>query len=106
SPTNDAPPHPPPTPPLHDRSSDLPSGAVACGTHADAAGEGTRDRRSPAQRLRPQHDELPARQLAQLAQHRARERSARRPPLEHRSEEHTSELQSPYDLVCRLLLEK
>src|SRR5207248_11467593 len=27
--------------------------------------------------------------------------------LEHfRSEEHTSELQSPYDLVCRLLLEK
>src|SRR5438094_2177147 len=29
-------------------------------------------------------------------------------PLVHadRSEEHTSELQSPYDLVCRLLLEK
>src|SRR5207248_11301803 len=25
---------------------------------------------------------------------------------EYRSEEHTSELQSPYDLVCRLLLEK
>src|SRR5437867_8931028 len=25
---------------------------------------------------------------------------------EQRSEEHTSELQSPYDLVCRLLLEK
>src|SRR5579863_10722557 len=30
--------------------------------------------------------------------------SARRPPL--RSEEHTSELQSPVHLVCRLLLEK
>src|SRR5207248_4704511 len=30
----------------------------------------------------------------------AREREGRR------SEEHTSELQSPYDLVCRLLLEK
>src|SRR5438094_7095286 len=33
----------------------------------------------------------------------------RRPPWEaarRRSEEHTSELQSPYDLVCRLLLEK
>src|SRR5438094_7839129 len=29
------------------------------------------------------------------------------PPLAgFRSEEHTSELQSPYDLVCRLLLEK
>src|SRR5437867_7254805 len=26
-------------------------------------------------------------------------------PLPRRSEEHTSELQSPYDLVCRLLLE-
>src|SRR5207248_11496635 len=31
-----------------------------------------------------------------------RSTSSRRP----RSEEHTSELQSPYDLVCRLLLEK
>src|SRR5438094_1854349 len=28
------------------------------------------------------------------------------PALRVRSEEHTSELQSPYDLVCRLLLEK
>src|SRR6266516_4184808 len=28
------------------------------------------------------------------------------PPSTMRSEEHTSELQSPYDLVCRLLLEK
>src|SRR5438094_1473456 len=27
-------------------------------------------------------------------------------PARTRSEEHTSELQSPYDLVCRLLLEK
>src|SRR6266705_6591541 len=26
--------------------------------------------------------------------------------LQRRSEEHTSELQSPYDIVCRLLLEK
>src|SRR5207248_7975848 len=30
----------------------------------------------------------------------------RRIPEHDRSEEHTSELQSPYDLVCRLLLEK
>src|SRR5437867_6390880 len=29
-----------------------------------------------------------------------------RPDGPRRSEEHTSELQSPYDLVCRLLLEK
>src|SRR5438094_3094817 len=49
---------------------------------------------------------------------RARPSSAHRPrasarwpssgsaPPRSRSEEHTSELQSPYDLVCRLLLEK
>src|SRR6266516_8234117 len=33
-------------------------------------------------------------------------RLAQNEPLRERSEEHTSELQSPYDLVCRLLLEK
>src|SRR5258708_33427425 len=33
-------------------------------------------------------------------------RSSRGPPWEARSEEHTSELQSPDHLVCRLLLEK
>src|SRR5207248_11573407 len=32
--------------------------------------------------------------------------SATKMPTCVRSEEHTSELQSPYDLVCRLLLEK
>src|SRR5437867_9424173 len=32
--------------------------------------------------------------------------AAGRPSGEPRSEEHTSELQSPYDLVCRLVLEK
>src|SRR5207248_5959875 len=41
---------------------------------------------------------------------RARAGSLRQPVGEgiqlERSEEHTSELQSPYDLVCRLLLEK
>src|SRR5699024_12199334 len=31
---------------------------------------------------------------------------ADRPPSASRSEEHTSELQSRFDLVCRLLLEK
>src|SRR5207248_8263867 len=36
----------------------------------------------------------------------AGERTARRQEGKPRSEEHTSELQSPYDLVCRLLLEK
>src|SRR5437868_12340746 len=33
-------------------------------------------------------------------------RSDSRPPEKLRSEEHTSELQSRFDLVCRLLLEK
>src|SRR5207247_9722674 len=35
-----------------------------------------------------------------------RRRRRRRPRIEGRSEEHTSELQSRVDLVCRLLLEK
>src|SRR5256885_11967585 len=35
-----------------------------------------------------------------------RHQLSRRPLLQHRSEEHTSELQSPCNLVCRLLLEK
>src|SRR5258708_18433905 len=37
---------------------------------------------------------------------RRRLRAAPRPQRENRSEEHTSELQSPDHLVCRLLLEK
>src|SRR5438094_6599218 len=54
--------------------------------------------RSPAARDR-------ARRAAdgRARRHDARERRAR---ADQRSEEHTSELQSPYDLVCRLLLEK
>src|SRR5437867_9590332 len=36
----------------------------------------------------------------------ASRKKARSKLFEERSEEHTSELQSPYDLVCRLLLEK
>src|SRR6266705_3654071 len=41
-------------------------------------------------------------------QHRrsGRKSSGRKRRRFRRSEEHTSELQSPYDLVCRLLLEK
>src|SRR5258708_26547825 len=40
------------------------------------------------------------------AQHRLRSRHRRRRRCRLRSEEHTSELQSPDHLVCRLLLEK
>src|SRR5207248_9648905 len=38
--------------------------------------------------------------------HRRHPGGLRPRPRPDRSEEHTSELQSPYDLVCRLLLEK
>src|SRR5207248_11496810 len=46
--------------------------------------------------------------LARAAQRRYRKRVPARIRYRRwaRSEEHTSELQSPYDLVCRLLLEK
>src|SRR5258708_24116625 len=39
-------------------------------------------------------------------QERAGSGASERQPASHRSEEHTSELQSPDHLVCRLLLEK
>src|SRR6202011_4360613 len=41
--------------------------------------------------------------IAELRQYK---QSARIQPRRGRSEEHTSELQAPMDLVCRLLLEK
>src|SRR5271168_5573718 len=43
--------------------------------------------------------------LCPMRKNRARRRLSASNELT-RSEEHTSELQSPYDLVCRLLLEK
>src|SRR5256885_14647157 len=52
------------------------------------------------------HDALPiylGEIAAELGQHRDRGLGGHRV---HRSEEHTSELQSPCNLVCRLLLEK
>src|SRR5207248_10033320 len=56
-----------------------------------------------AERLR--EDVLHARCLEDRP-HRAAGDDARAGDRWLRSEEHTSELQSPYDLVCRLLLEK
>src|SRR5437867_5508105 len=51
----------------------------------------------------------PARRLGPVTFQRVVDRLGRarvHPQRARRSEEHTSELQSPYDLVCRLLLEK
>src|SRR5256885_3600438 len=55
------------------------------------------------------HDALPIWPAAppQGGRHlRAADAARRQAPLPGRSEEHTSELQSPCNLVCRLLLEK
>src|SRR5437867_8051508 len=55
------------------------------------------------------HDALPISHLAEITgEHvRAADDAGRQLGRANmRSEEHTSELQSPYDLVCRLLLEK
>src|SRR5258708_27837522 len=51
---------------------------------------------------RPDRAEQIDRDDASVGRHRGRHRG----PLVQRSEEHTSELQSPDHLVCRLLLEK
>src|SRR5437762_7762034 len=62
---------------------------------------------------RADDEERARRVVAHLVRHRTEERApgAGHPPIAHheqvvRSEEHTSELQSPMYLVCRLLLEK
>src|SRR5207249_8900873 len=79
-----------------------------------AAGDGRAQRREPPPRARGDGDGLlrvpdPARRHLERA---ARDLQPRRghPRQRHlrvdRSEEHTSELQSRFDLVCRLLLEK
>src|SRR5438067_10096444 len=71
---------------LHDALPDLPGRARASfsSQRRSRRRRGLRARRAPAERLR---------------------HAARREPSA-RSEEHTSELQSRFDLVCRLLLEK
>src|SRR5438876_2305859 len=70
------------------------------GRSAAPAADDVRDDRNPeCQRL--------AGAGARLADHVvAAERDRQRQRLNRRSEEHTSELQSPVHLVCRLLLEK
>src|SRR5207248_11671043 len=93
-----APSHPPP---LHSfptrRSSDLPQ----AGDHVDDAPGAARDHE--ANRLL----RVPALSGCQTGcQRRKRGGEGEFQKIASRSEEHTSELQSPYDLVCRLLLEK
>src|SRR3712207_7064214 len=51
-------------------------------------------------------DTLVRRYLKDPARHEVKRAGDDAPPAEHRSEEHTSELQSRQYLVCRLLLEK
>src|SRR5437867_7901420 len=81
------------------------AGALDGAQHLDLALQGhdlASDRRNRIQRLFQERN-----QLVRLI-HRedlVSDPFHRIPPAE-RSEEHTSELQSPYDLVCRLLLEK
>src|SRR5207248_11411392 len=61
-------------------------------------------REAHRERQDEQHDAHDPVQLARILICAEEERAAH--VEEDRSEEHTSELQSPYDLVCRLLLEK
>src|SRR3989454_8405917 len=66
-------------------------------------GAHARVRRAEAAREPTRHGGLRRRHLAVLS---GGVRRAARRPMVGRSEEHTSELQSPCNLVCRLLLEK
>src|SRR5256885_6704011 len=65
-------------------------------TARDARGRGTN----------PIHSRFRAARIAQTVSSQFRFRGAHSTVSRPRSEEHTSELQSPCNLVCRLLLEK
>src|SRR5207248_6755484 len=82
-----------------DWSSDVCSSDLS---RANATGRGVGRARRPARRGPDHAHDGPRRESHRPRGLRALLRS--RPSA--RSEEHTSELQSPYDLVCRLLLEK
>src|SRR5437867_9644782 len=76
-------------------------------------GRGRSRNRAPEVTLRnARRDTMAAQDNVHIAQDgfAAMSWTSRRTPVRSmwtlRSEEHTSELQSPYDLVCRLLLEK
>src|SRR5207248_5720061 len=86
------------------RSSDL-------GESANAPSDGDEDGAGSARRKGWAGRQGQARLSAQPRKTHAKRSRVRvsfaiRDPSGTRSEEHTSELQSPYDLVCRLLLEK
>src|SRR5207248_10233745 len=83
------------------RSSDLPAPTPPCA----AARHSLPLQQLPTagSRLRPKSLQAPELSARDASRERRLWPSATAP---WRSEEHTSELQSPYDLVCRLLLEK
>src|SRR5207244_7300328 len=71
-------------------------GAAECASHDDAGDYAQRNRKT----------EPLDQQGRGLAAYRRERHVAQRKQTDIRSEEHTSELQSPDHLVCRLLLEK
>src|SRR5437868_8298209 len=70
---------------------------------------GARRHTRPRDGIQPVHALFAARSCAEHGHHGARiarGSAVVRPPRGARSEEHTSELQSRFDIVCRLLLDK
>src|SRR5688500_20049720 len=86
---------------LPSRSTLFPYTTLFRSAREPALARGGRCRRSRGARARGPRSRLPRPGLRDRA-----ERRRRPPPAFSRSEEHTSELQSPCKLVCRLLLEK
>src|SRR5207248_7624482 len=104
--SNDTPPTAIYTLSLHDA---LPILAIVYGREGEGGYEGHAAAAAQRHRRRPPAADHP--RPARLRRRRGRRAVGElsyRPRLfaAARSEEHTSELQSPYDLVCRLLLEK
>src|SRR5205807_3121556 len=84
------------------------AGPLLLGLAADPISQrvcGTRTQSGPGEQLRAIRGRRPL-QGRLRAETQRRSRREHRAWRERRSEEHTSELQSPCNLVCRLLLEK
>src|SRR5207248_10442261 len=84
----------------------LPRHDIAVARRADAAHQRAGDRMDHDRLHRSDAVHVAKIELVPLGGEAALDRLGQHVWREERSEEHTSELQSPYDLVCRLLLEK
>src|SRR5207249_10860425 len=95
---------PPPTPPLFPYTTLFRSATIVAQAGAPPSERAATT--GPRTNIGARTAKLPRAEKTPSTQSQVRERNTCQPSRSSRSEEHTSELQSRFDLVCRLLLEK